>query len=103
MAEPAMAPDLKLYQDDVPETFPLVIRREGVAVDLSDSVMTATISDNDVTIGQAQIDASAAADGRVLITVPAGIYSLMKRYATLRFHEATVFQSLLMTRRLVKI
>src|SRR4051794_25211351 len=103
MAEPAIAPDVKLYADDVPELVPVSVTRGGLPVDLSFSTITATISDNGADIGSADIDMTAAEQGRLVLSIPGTIYAQMKRYATLRLHEGTIFQSLLMIRRLVKV
>jgi hypothetical protein len=102
MAEPAIAPDVKLYADDVPEIIPVTVTRDGAAVDLSYSTITATVSDNGADLAEVNVDMSASMQGRIIITIPGSIYAQIKRYATLRLHEDSVFQSLLMVRRLVK-
>jgi hypothetical protein len=106
--QPARAPDVNLYPNMVPRSFHVTVRTKASAtatpqvVDLTDSEVTAPVYDDGVEIGSLTVEKDDAANGRVKVTITQAIYDAMKRYATWRFHEGTVFDYPLIEQRLVK-
>ncbi len=59
--EPVQGPDWNVRGDDMPQSFPILLKRNGVALDVSESVFTGTVSDNQTDVGSLTFDMTDAA------------------------------------------
>jgi hypothetical protein len=100
--KPASYPDLTVYPGDPPVSWKVAVRENGVAVDLTNSTMSAPVTDDGKQVGELQVDPVDLLGGVVQLTLTPEVYAAIGRYSTWRFREDTIFRFPLLQGRIVK-
>jgi hypothetical protein len=100
--KPATYPDIHMYRGDVPFSWKVTLKDDGVPVDITDSEISAPVFDDGKQVGSLTVEKTDPVNGQVKLTFTEALHAAVGRYSTWRFREETIFNFLLLQGRLVK-
>lgn len=100
--EPAPYPDIDIYPGDVPISWRVTMKREGQPLDVTNSILSAPVTDNGVEVAQLTIEKTGAVNGEVRLTITQEVYDAVQRYSTWRLREDSLLRAAIVQGRLVK-
>lgn len=100
--QPAIYPDMNVWEGDPPITWPVNVRHNGLPLDLTGRDVTVPVFDDGVQVGSLELEFINRDRGKTAVTLTAELFSLLRHYATWQLKENTDFNAPLVQGRIVR-
>jgi hypothetical protein len=101
-AHPATYPDIVMYEQALPISWRVLIRRDGVAIDLTDVDILIPVLDDGIEVSSLALVGLNAAAGETRLAIDSDVFGAVKRYSTWRLFVPSIFNYPVLQGRLVK-
>jgi hypothetical protein len=99
---PAAYPDIVMYEQPLPISWRVLVRRDGVAIDLTDADILIPVFDDGIEVSELDLVGLNAANGEARLAINSDVFSAVKRYSTWRLFVPSIFNYPVLQGRLVK-